>query len=126
MSPSIVMDWMADEGKRLSDCRNDNPLGVLGPQPFEDKWAVRVWMPEADQVSLLLNEQQISLTNQNHPWIFETLLNENPGSNYQVNVLRGGINHTQFDPWAFRNECMGWETPSHAKKTWRDLGTFYT
>jgi len=37
MSPSIAMDWMADEGKRLSDCRNDNPLGVLGPQPFEDK-----------------------------------------------------------------------------------------
>ena len=131
MSPSIVMDWMADEGKRLSDCRNDNPLGVLGPQPFEDKWAVRVWMPEADQVTLLLNEQQISLTNQNHPWIFETLLDENPGSNYQVNVSRGGINHTQFDPWAFRNEWMG-EIDRHLfaegnhHHIWRRMGAHLT
>ena len=131
MSPSIAMDWMADEGKRLSDCRNDNPLGVLGPQPFEDKWAVRVWMPEADQVSLLLNEQQISLTNRNHPWIFETHLDENPGSNYQVNILRGGINHTQFDPWAFRNEWMG-EIDRHLfaegnhHHIWRRMGAHLT
>ncbi|KGG17681.1 1,4-alpha-glucan (glycogen) branching enzyme, GH-13-type [Prochlorococcus sp. MIT 0603] len=122
---------MVDEGKKLAECKNDNPLGILGPQPFEAKWALRVWMPEADQVTLILNNQEIPLTNPNHPWVFETLLEENPGSNYEVKVERGGITHSQKDPWAFRHEWMG-EIDRHLfaegnhHHIWRRMGAHST
>ncbi len=107
MSPSIDMDWMAAEGIKLANCRHDNPFGVLGPQPNGDKWRLSIWMPEANEVNLLLDAEEKKLTNPNHPWIFETILEENPGSSYQINVQRGGISHKQYDPWAFRSEWMG-------------------
>ncbi|KGG15403.1 MULTISPECIES: 1,4-alpha-glucan branching protein GlgB [unclassified Prochlorococcus] len=131
MSAGISIDWMVDEGKKLAECKNDNPLGILGPQPFEAKWALRVWMPEADQVTLILNNQEIPLTNPNHPWVFETLLEENPGSNYEVKVERGGITHSQKDPWAFRHEWMG-EIDRHLfaegnhHHIWRRMGAHST
>ena len=40
MSTSIVKDCIAEEGQKLAECRQDNPLGVLGPQPLEEKWAL--------------------------------------------------------------------------------------
>ena len=88
MAPSIVMDWMATEGQSLAECKHDNPFGILGPQPFEKEWILRVWMPEADEVTLLLNGKEKDLTNPNHPWIFETFLEKNPGNNYQIQVQR--------------------------------------
>ena len=74
MPTSVFLDWMGDQGEKLSNCDHENPFSVLGPQHLKDKWVIRVWMPEADKVNLLLNGQNIPLTNQNHPWIFETLL----------------------------------------------------
>ena len=64
-------------------------------------------MPEAQNVKLLVSGNEISTSPPNHPWIFETVLEKNPGQNYQIKVDRGGINHVQNDPWAFRDEWMG-------------------
>ena len=107
MGGAAVLDWMVQDGERLANCRHDHPFAVLGPQPFEGEWIVRVWMPEAETVTLLLGDQQIPMQSPNHPWVFEAQLSENPGSNYRVRVLRGGITHEQHDPWAFRGEWMG-------------------
>ncbi|AAQ00123.1 MULTISPECIES: 1,4-alpha-glucan branching protein GlgB [Prochlorococcus] len=131
MSTSINIDWLANEGQKLAECRHDNPLGVLGPQQIENKWALRVWMPEADAVNLLLKDGKKKLTNPNHPWIFETSLEENPGSSYQISVERAGISHTQNDPWAFRHEWMG-EIDRHLfaegnhHHIWRRMGAHQT
>lgn len=107
--PPISLDWMVEDGQRLAECRHDHPFSVLGPQPLgQERWVVRVWMPEADRVELLLPAQApLLLGNPHHPWIFETELAANPGSNYRVRVLRGGIEHVAHDPWAFRDEWMG-------------------
>ena len=107
MSVAAVLDWMVQDGERLANCRHDYPFSVLGPQSLENSWVVRVWMPNADTVTLLVAGQEIPMSTIHHPWIFEAELPKNPGSSYQVRAIRGGITHQQHDPWAFREEWMG-------------------
>ena len=84
------------------------PFSILGPQPLESgSWVIRVWMPEAHHVTLLLGGQEIAMATPHHPWIFEAEQPTDPGCNYSVRVERGGITHEQHDPWAFRAEWMG-------------------
>ena len=118
MAP-ISLDWMVDDSRRLEECRHDHPFALLGPQALDNgNWVVRVWMPEADRVELLLAGdldgahglvagEPIPLANPHHRWIFETELPINPGNSYRVRVSRGGIEHEAHDPWAFRDEWMG-------------------
>jgi 1,4-alpha-glucan branching enzyme len=118
------LDWMVDDAHRLAECRHDHPCAVLGPQPLEDgRWVVRVWMPEAERVELLLDSTHgatgltgaaglagaagLTMETPHHPWVFEACVDHNPGSAYQVRVLRGGISHISHDPWSFREEWMG-------------------
>ena len=91
MTISILLDSLKEEGQRLSECRQDSPFSILGPQPFKDKWIIRIWMPEANQVELLINRKVIPLQNPNHEWIFEGVLEKDPGNNYQIKVNRGEI-----------------------------------
>ena len=107
MGGAAVLDWMVQDGERLENCRHDHPLSVLGPQPGEQGWTVRVWMPEAQKVTLLLGSKEIVTSTPNHPWVFEASTPSDPGANYKVRVERGGITHEQHDPWAFRHEWMG-------------------
>ena len=107
MGGAAVLDWMVQDGERLENCRHDHPLSVLGPQPGDQGWTVRVWMPEAQKVTLLLGSEEIVTSTPNHPWIFEASTSSDPGTNYKVRVVRGGITHEQHDPWAFRQEWMG-------------------
>ena len=107
MTPSVISDWIAEEGRKLAECQHENPFSILGPHLNKTEWELRIWMPESEKVELVQQNQIIQLTNSNHPWIFETSLREDPGSNYQIKVNRGGIEHIQHDPWAFRDEWMG-------------------
>ncbi len=107
MTTSVQFDWMVEQGQRLAECRHDDPFAVLGPHLHENKWIVRIWMPEADDVALIIDGKKLAMTNPHHPWIFESSLNQNPGTTYKLLVNRGGITHEQNDPWAFREEWMG-------------------
>ena len=104
MTVSILLDSLREDGQRLSECRHENPFSILGPQPFNDKWIVRIWMPEANKVELIKKGEKIELQNPNHDWIFEGILENDPGTDYQVKVNRGGVDHVQHDPWSFRQE----------------------
>ena len=64
-------------------------------------------MPEADMVNITFKSKTFETNTPNHKWLFETILPEDPKSNYEVNVSRGGINHSQKDPWSFKEEWMG-------------------
>jgi 1,4-alpha-glucan branching enzyme len=104
----ISLDWMVDDGVRLAECRHDHPFAVLGPQPLDDgTWVVRVWMPDAERVELLLDGTSLPMATPHHPWVFEAGLERDPGCAYRVRVQRGGIEHEQHDPWAYRDEWMG-------------------
>ncbi len=99
---------MVDDALRLAECRHDHPLAILGPQPLAGGgWVVRIWMPEAEQVELLIDGQALAMATPNHPWVFEAALESDPGSTYQLRVRRGGMEHVQHDPWSFRHEWMG-------------------
>ena len=107
MTKSVILDWISAEGQKLAECKHANPFSLLGPQPYEKEWIIRIWMPQAESVELITNNSKIELTNPNHPWIFETLIEKDLKTNYELNVNRGGIKQSQYDPWAFRNEWMG-------------------
>ena len=131
MSVSILLDSLKDDGQRLSECRHESPFSILGPQPFKDKWIIRIWMPEASSVELIIRGAKIKLQNPNHEWIFEGVVETDPGTDYQVKVKRGGIEHVQHDPWSFRKEWMG-EIDRHLfaegnhHHIWRKMGAHLT
>ncbi len=131
MTVSIILDSLKDDGQRLSECRHESPFSILGPQPFKDKWIIRIWMPEASTVELITKEKNIQLQNPNHEWIFEGVVEKDPGTNYQIKVNRGGIEHVQHDPWSFRKEWMG-EIDRHLfaegnhHHIWRKMGAHIT
>ena len=131
MTVSILLDSLKDDGKRLSECRHESPFSILGPQPFKDKWIIRIWMPEASEVELITQQTKIKLQNPNHEWIFEGVLEKDPGNDYQIKVNRGGIEHVQHDPWSFRKEWMG-EIDRHLfaegnhHHIWRKMGAHLT
>ena len=131
MTVSILLDSLKDDGQRLSECRHESPFSILGPQPFKDKWIIRIWMPEASAVELITQETKIQLQNPNHEWIFEGVLEKDPGTDYQIKVNRGGIEHVQHDPWSFRKEWMG-EIDRHLfaegnhHHIWRKMGAHLT
>ena len=88
-------------------------------------------MPEASAVELITQETKIQLQNPNHEWIFEGVLEKDPGTDYQIKVNRGGIEHVQHDPWSFRKEWMG-EIDRHLfsegnhHHIWRKMGAHLT
>ena len=131
MTVSILLDSLKDDGQRLSECRHESPFSILGPQPFKDKWIIRIWMPEASSVELITQQTKIKLQNPNHEWIFEGVLEKDPGNDYQIKVNRGGIEHVQHDPWSFRKEWMG-EIDRHLfaegnhHHIWRKMGAHLT
>ena len=86
MTVSILLDSLKDDGQRLSECRHESPFSILGPQPFKDKWIIRIWMPEASEVELIIKQTKIKLQNPNHEWIFEGILEKDPGNDYQIKV----------------------------------------
>jgi len=131
MTVSILLDSLREDGQRLSECRHENPFSILGPQPFKNKWIIRIWMPEANEVELIIKGTKVQLQNPNHKWIFEGILEKDPGTNYQIKVTRGGIEHVQYDPWSFRHEWMG-EIDRHLfaegnhHHIWRKMGAHLT
>ena len=96
-----------EEGEKLAGCLHSDPFSFLGAHHHKNQWLIRAWMPEASKVDLLQNGKTFAMSNKNHPWVFETVLEKDPGHSYQFKVERGGIEHQQHDPWAFRNEWMG-------------------
>ena len=107
MIETIQADWIKSEAINLENCCNDNPLKILGPHFYQEQWVIRVWMPEADEVKINFKNNTYKAESINHKWLFEAILPENPNHNYEINISRGGITHTQHDPWSYREEWMG-------------------
>ena len=68
---AAVLDWMIEDGVRLAECRHDHPFAVLGPHPSDEGFTVRAWMPDADQVDLIVGGERLTTTIPHHPWLYE-------------------------------------------------------
>ena len=88
MTQQLQLDWIKSEATNLENCCNDNPLRLLGPHLVENDWVIRVWMPEAEEVSIVFKNKILTTKTPNHKWLFEVIVDENPLTNYVVNVLR--------------------------------------
>ena len=66
MRETIKADWIKSEAINLENCCNDNPLKILGPHFFEGQWVTRVWMPEADEVTINFKNKTYNLETLNH------------------------------------------------------------
>ena len=131
MIKSSISEWVAEEGRKIAECRNDNPFGFLGPQPIESKWVIRSWIPEATEVNLLINGTTVAMSNENHPWVFESILDKKPEKAYQLNILKNDTTVNQLDPWGFREQWMQ-EVDLHLfaegnhHHIWRKMGAHIT
>ena len=110
--PVSSLDWMVEDAQRLAECRHDHPFAVLGPQPLADGgWVVRAWVPDAEWVQWISGEDPqatpLPMQTPHHPWLFEQVVDRDPGCYYRLRIRRGGIEHEEYDPWAFRDEWMG-------------------
>ena len=66
MTASAKQDWMAEAGFKLAECRHDDPFSILGPHPLKKGFALRVWMPEALEVSISFQNKNYKTENPNH------------------------------------------------------------
>ena len=57
MTQQLQLDWIKSEASNLENCCNDNPLKLLGPHLVENNWVIRVWMPEAEEVSIVFKNK---------------------------------------------------------------------
>ena len=101
MTVSILLDSLREDGQRLSECSHESPFSILGPQPFKNKWVIRIWMPEASEVELIINGKTIKLENPNHEWIFEGILEKNPGNDYQIKIT-----HLTYDLYDYSDNYI--------------------
>ena len=99
---------LVQAAEQLANCRQHDPYATLGPHALTSGGhVVRAWLPDAERVELVVQDQVLPMEAVHHPWLFERELPTDPGSTYQLQLLRGGINSRQYDPYGFRQEWMG-------------------
>ncbi|MCA9946391.1 MAG: hypothetical protein KC449_23065, partial [Anaerolineales bacterium] len=82
-----------------------NPFAILGPHETADGLAVRVFYPQAQEVTLLFQQQALPLTRLHWDGFFEIVVPDAAlGTSYQLRVLtHGGETLLYEDPYAFNS-----------------------
>ncbi len=88
---------------------HQDPFEVLGPHAIEQNgktvWAVRVYIPNADAVSVLCPEARTEypMESVHHPHFFESIIDTPELANYQLRIKEGEHERVIYDPYAFRS-----------------------
>jgi 1,4-alpha-glucan branching enzyme len=102
----------AEQVQRIVSNHHHDPFEVLGPHQISAEgkqvWAIRVYWPDAESVSVLLPEQrqEISMQRSHHPHFFEGFVELAELPTYQLRVLEQGHERVMYDPYAFRSARM--------------------
>jgi 1,4-alpha-glucan branching enzyme len=102
----------AEQVQRIVSNHHHDPFEVLGPHQVaaegKQVWAIRVYLPEAEAVSVLLPEQRqdIPMQRSHHPHFFECIVDVAELPTYQLRVLEQGHERVIYDPYAFRSPRM--------------------
>jgi 1,4-alpha-glucan branching enzyme len=89
--------------------QHHDPFEVLGPHATQENgkkvWAVRAYLPNADQVSVVLPEARAEypMKSEHHPHFFECTIDTPELANYQLRVKEGEHERFIYDPYAFRS-----------------------
>ncbi len=94
---------------RIVGNQHHDPFEVLGPHAIEKNgkkfWAVRVYLPNADAVSVVLpaSRAEHPMQSVHHPHFFECAIETPELANYQLRVKEGEHERFIYDPYAFRS-----------------------
>ena len=94
---------------RIVGNQHHDPFEVLGPHAIEENgkkfWAVRVYLPNADAVSVVLpaSRAEHPMQSVHHPHFFECAIETPELANYQLRVKEGEHERFIYDPYAFRS-----------------------
>jgi len=100
--PQEQVNWIVSN-------QHHDPFEVLGPHQIEEdgkqKWVVRVYLPGASAVSILLpgNRQEIPMVSVYDPHFFECVIDILELSNYQLRIQEGDHERVIYDPYAFHS-----------------------
>ena len=89
--------------------QHHDPFEILGPhmiqQDGKSVWAVRAYLPQADEVWLVFPEarQEYQMKTSHHPHFFECVIETDELANYQLRYKEGEHERFIYDPYAFRS-----------------------
>ena len=93
--------------------QHQDPFQILGPHPIEEEgkvtsWVVRVYLPNAEAVSVVLPEarKEYPMQSVHNPHFFECTIETVELSNYQLRVKEGDREQTMYDPYGFRSSKL--------------------
>ncbi|MFE4105416.1 1,4-alpha-glucan branching enzyme [Almyronema epifaneia] len=101
-----------DQIDRIVWNQHHDPFEILGPhmiqQDGKSVWAVRAYLPQADEVWLVFPEarQEHSMKSSHHPHFFECVVETEELANYQLRYKEGEHEHFIYDPYAFRSRQL--------------------
>lgn len=105
MSPTIT----SDQVDQIVWNQHQDPFQILGPHLIEQNgkasWVVRVYLPNADQVTVLCPQDRMEypMQAQHHPHFFECTIEVPELKNYQLRVQEHEHERVIYDPYAFRS-----------------------
>lgn len=105
MSPTIT----SDQVDQIVWNQHQDPFQILGPHLIEQNgkasWVVRVYLPNADQVTVLCPQDRMEypMQAQHHPHFFECTIEVPELKNYQLRVQESEHERVIYDPYAFRS-----------------------
>jgi 1,4-alpha-glucan branching enzyme len=92
--------------------QHHDPFEILGPhmvqQDGQTVWAVRAYLPQADQAWVILPEEhkEVPMEPNHNPHFFECVLEVQDLANYQLKYVIGDRVHVIYDPYAFKTRAI--------------------
>lgn len=122
MKPSKKVS-VADQYEQLVMAKCSEPFGFLGPYIASEQGALRVWMPGAHSVSLLLNQQEeLALARESSDGF---ILKENLDLrfvHYQLKINWGSTEQIVDDPYQYHMIYESFESLHTPKQMYKHLG----
>ncbi|MEM1368569.1 MAG: 1,4-alpha-glucan branching enzyme [Cyanobacteria bacterium P01_H01_bin.15] len=108
MKPGISQDQVG----LIVNNQHHEPFSVLGPHPHENNggpakaWTVRVYVPDADAVTVQCQQQEYPMSSCYHPNFFVCDIPVAELGTYTLLVTKGDRKLKQYDPYAFKPKVL--------------------
>ena len=102
----------AEQIDRIVWNQHHDPFEILGPhmvqQDGQTVWAVRAYLPQADQAWVVLPEEhkEVAMEPNHNPHFFECVLEVQDLANYQLKYISGDHVQVIYDPYAFKTRAI--------------------
>lgn len=123
-----IAHWPEEIEKIILACHTQ-PWNILGPhllaeeQETQNTWVIRVYRPDADEVRLVLPDQEYPIQPAHHPHFFEGLIESDGPPTYCVRIIKGDQDEIIYDPYAFTTDIFS-EFDTHLLNEGQHFGLY--